>query len=79
MEISKQKNKNDKNASKTGKSHCFSLCQLAFKWSERWEAFAQLLSCLGAEIFLLDDLATTATWKFISHEMKSGITAYKNE
>ncbi len=38
----------------------------------------QVLSCLEAEIFLLADLAILATWKFVSNEMKSGVTAYTN-
>ena len=33
------------------------------------------ISCLGAEIFLLADLAIAATRKLVSDEQKSGITA----
>ncbi len=35
----------------------------------------QLISCLGAEIFLLADSAITATRKLVSDEQKCGITA----
>ncbi len=38
-----------------------------------------LISCLGAEIFLLKDSAIVATKKIVSDEQKSGITASNDD